>query len=574
MATYMPSPGQFRGADADPEATLELFTDYLEKMDKVFMVSRGYNPATGNKVDWTSDEKKAILHVEGGNEVAELFKYVGKVLPEDTYAAAVEKVKVALKKRGNRTSAVFKLFNNHHQGSQSFDSWHREVRKAAMLIEWTGYDADSATVDALVTQTSSTKLQQRALQENPTYDELVQLGVSQEQAKKKAARLPDGEKETVSRLQSKAKKTQPKAYAKKDKSDTAKKKGCEKCGIWKCTGGDSCFALGKSCNACKKTGHFAASKLCAKKSVTARKIQTDSGSSDSDSDDTLCRILTEEVEVSKAAKERNVSKAAKERNVFKAAKEIDVVTEASKEQVNVSKAAKRRVDVSKAAKEKSDVVTKAIRIGSNSKDILGRIITVSKVKKEKRKTKGKSDVVTEAGKEKVDMSKAGKGRVDKSKAAKERFDVVTEAGRKPEDNNVAKVKMAAIEDDRHECSIRPITDTGVKKTILCRSDWAKIARYGQVLKTSTRFRPYGTSVQLPIQGKANVYLKAQAGAVIATYVYITMTTARPACWASTTPRGSASCRSTPGGAGRRSRESSSAGSPTWRRRRSPRRRRR
>ena len=277
MATYMPSPGQFRGADADPEATLELFTDYLEKMEKVFMVSRGYNPVTGNKVDWTSDEKKAILQVEGGDEMGALFKYVGKVLTLDTYDAAVEKVKAALKKRGNRTSSVFKLFNTHHQGSQSFDTWHREVRKAAMLIDWTGYDADSATVDAIITQTSSTKLQQRAIQENPNYDELVQLGVSQEQAKKKAARLPDGEKETVSRLQSKVKKTKPKVYEKKDKSDTAKKKGCEKCGIWKCTGGDNCFAKGKSCNACKKTGHFAASKLCSKKSDTARKIQTDSG---------------------------------------------------------------------------------------------------------------------------------------------------------------------------------------------------------------------------------------------------------------------------------------------------------
>ena len=102
--------------------------------------------------------------------------------------------------------------------------------------------------------------------------------------------------------------------------------------------------------------------------------------------------------------------------------------------------------------------------------------------------------------------------------------------------------MAAMEDERHECSIRPITDTGVKKTILCKSDWAKIAKYGQVLKTSTRFRPYGTAVQLPIRGKAKVYLKAKAGAVIATYVYI---------WASTTPRGLASSRSTPGGAGRR-----------------------
>ena len=39
MATYMPSPGPFRGADADPEATLELFDDYLEKMDKVYRLS-------------------------------------------------------------------------------------------------------------------------------------------------------------------------------------------------------------------------------------------------------------------------------------------------------------------------------------------------------------------------------------------------------------------------------------------------------------------------------------------------------------------------------------------------------
>ena len=36
MATYMPSPGPFKGADADPEATLELFGDYLDKMEKVF----------------------------------------------------------------------------------------------------------------------------------------------------------------------------------------------------------------------------------------------------------------------------------------------------------------------------------------------------------------------------------------------------------------------------------------------------------------------------------------------------------------------------------------------------------
>ena len=102
------------------------------------------------------------------------------------------KIKEALQKRGNRTSAVFKLFNGHSQGGQSFESWHMEVHKAAKLIDWTGYNAETAAVDAIITQTSSAKLQQRALQENPSYQELVDLGISQEQAKKKATKLPDG----------------------------------------------------------------------------------------------------------------------------------------------------------------------------------------------------------------------------------------------------------------------------------------------------------------------------------------------------------------------------------------------
>ena len=115
-----------------------LFRDYLDKMEKVYRLSRGYNPVTGVEVDWSSEEKKDLLMVEGGDEVSNLLKYVGKVLPGDTYEQAVDEVKAALKKRGKRTSAVFKLLNTHAQGSQSFDSWHKEIRKAAQL---TDYDA-------------------------------------------------------------------------------------------------------------------------------------------------------------------------------------------------------------------------------------------------------------------------------------------------------------------------------------------------------------------------------------------------------------------------------------------------
>ena len=100
-------------------------------MEKVFRLYRGFNPVTGVKVDWNSEEKKDLLLVEGGDEVTDLFKYMGKVLQEDNYQQAVDKVK----KRVNRTSAMFKLFNTHSQGLQSFDSWHKEVRKAALLID-------------------------------------------------------------------------------------------------------------------------------------------------------------------------------------------------------------------------------------------------------------------------------------------------------------------------------------------------------------------------------------------------------------------------------------------------------
>ena len=155
-----------------------------------------------------------------------------------------------------------------------------------------------------------------------------------------------------------------------------------------------------------------------------------------DSDDTLCKVITE-------AKVRKKKKTKGKIDMSKAGKEEIDMSNASKKEIDVSKAGKEKVNMSKAGKEKCDV-SEAGNTSSDSKDILGRIITVSKVKKEKKKTKGKSDVVTEAGK-------------------------------KLEDNNVAKVKMAAMEDDSHECSIKPITDTSVKKTILCKSDWAKIA---------------------------------------------------------------------------------------------------
>lgn len=64
------------------------------------------------------------------------------------------------------------------------------------------------------------------------------------------------------------------------------------------------------------------------------------------------------------------------------------------------------------------------------------------------------------------------------------------------------------------------TDTGVSKTLLNRNDWNKIKGDCKFVKTSKRFRPYGTAYHLPIKGKARVNLTAERGAAIQTWIYV------------------------------------------------------
>ena len=91
---------------------------------------------------------------------------------------------------------------------------------------------------------------------------------------------------------------------------------------------------------------------------------------------------------------------------------------------------------------------------------------------------------------------------------------------KKDETIYTKLKIAPMEDNKVEHSFCPATDTGVRKTILCRSDWMKINKKSKLYKTDIKFRPYGTGIQLPIRGRAKVWLRAQAGAMIKTYVYV------------------------------------------------------
>ena len=260
------SPGPFKAKDADPEATLERLEKYLESMDSAFRLNRRVNPTDGTRIEFDNRDKLAILRLEGREDMIDLLKHTGKVVDTDTYDEAVAKVKAALKKRGNHTAVVYKLFTGFPQGTQTYDSWHRKVYEHAKLGDWEDYTAEKAAADAIIIQTSSVKLREKALQSNPTYDELNTMGHSQEQARKKAKALPEGDSDEVKMLREEVRKLQVKERGGGGKDSSKEETGnrCDRCRSTRCKRGDKCFAIGKECNKCGETGHFSRSSLCKK----------------------------------------------------------------------------------------------------------------------------------------------------------------------------------------------------------------------------------------------------------------------------------------------------------------------
>ena len=85
MSMLQFSPGGFKAKTAEPEATLEIFDKYVIQMQRVFRLNRRTNPVTGDRDDFTDAEKKDIMLLEGGVDMEDLSKHVGKVQEGDTY---------------------------------------------------------------------------------------------------------------------------------------------------------------------------------------------------------------------------------------------------------------------------------------------------------------------------------------------------------------------------------------------------------------------------------------------------------------------------------------------------------
>ena len=290
--------GHFKTLDTDPGGTLTKLTEYLEQMELLFQLI--FRNQDGTTRDPTNNEKKALLKLKGGSDMRNLFIHVGKVVDTDSYDDAVKKINDALTKRTNGVVQRNMLFSNHPQGSKSFERWSQEISNAAKLINYDNYNWETAAVDAMMLQTSSPKLRERAILDNTTYEQLIKLGISKEQSVKGAAMLEEASgQSSTSNVEEEVRRLQMENQQLKSKD-----KDCGRCGRSDCPQGTKCFAYGEECSKCHKKNHFG--RVCKSASSSgansarrnnhrsnrSRRVRRVAESDSEDSDESLNRIIS------------------------------------------------------------------------------------------------------------------------------------------------------------------------------------------------------------------------------------------------------------------------------------------
>ena len=140
-----------------------------------------------------------------------------------------------------------------HTSKETFERWSQEISNAAKLIDYTNYNWQTATVDAMLLQTSNDKLRERALQDDVSYDQLIKLGICKEQSAKGAALLEKASGQSShSSVEEEVRRLKVENQQLQSKVNNFKQEDCGKCSRSDCPQGNNCFAYGQTCSKCHK----------------------------------------------------------------------------------------------------------------------------------------------------------------------------------------------------------------------------------------------------------------------------------------------------------------------------------
>ena len=269
-----PAPHPFKPVHGDLETTLHRLEIFYEGIKTYIMFNRRLN-AQGNPVNYSEKEKLQLALMIGGEEIRDLLVYTGKadITADDASFSAIFDATLELLKGGiNETAAVHALLNTTQDG-EPITQYYQRVLKAAKKIDWAAYTAEKAARDVIIRGCDSDKLRLKALQENPSLEDLINTATNMENAQNKNKQITNGNGEQVRCLPMVTSNTEyipvsiptagPSQQQKSYKRSGGKK--CVYCTFVHRPSQTKCPAEGKVCNNCKQTGHFKMSTLCNKR---------------------------------------------------------------------------------------------------------------------------------------------------------------------------------------------------------------------------------------------------------------------------------------------------------------------
>ena len=151
-------PSTFKALDADLGGIVEFFDRYVQRIKLIFELA--FQKADGTSYEPSDKEKKAMLPFRGGDDIKDLFEHVLiNSMPRLRKFAQVYKVAQTIWCKETCSLRTIRR-------ELSFERWLKEISNAAKLINYENYDWTQAAVDAILLQTSKSKLRERALQDN------------------------------------------------------------------------------------------------------------------------------------------------------------------------------------------------------------------------------------------------------------------------------------------------------------------------------------------------------------------------------------------------------------------------
>ena len=180
-------PGPFKFTKVgDPEQTLLDWQEYIERFKRFLEITKfDGDHAEEHQNCQGCKTAKNILIMFGQKDMETLWKHVGKVTDEDNFEAALKKIEEGITGQTNQAVSRHKLFTKMNQGDKDFASWFVTIREQAMRCNFENYNADTATRDAILFQTSDTKLQREILSKDLYMDATIKAGLALEQSKMK-----------------------------------------------------------------------------------------------------------------------------------------------------------------------------------------------------------------------------------------------------------------------------------------------------------------------------------------------------------------------------------------------------